>query len=132
MTKVIKIPFPKNVPNKLPRKRVFYVGYRYVGPMLCQDIQHLYLKRKGMKGGARWWGMITYVKYDDCDSQKYSFELEECEEEAVPDLLKTFEMESEVSFKDLRNMGWQGHEDYRAEIIDFSNIQTQGGCSERS
>ena len=127
MTKVIKIPFPKNVPNKLPRKRVFYVGYRYVGPMLCQDIQHLYLKRKGMKGGTRWWGMITYVKYDDCDSQKYSFELEECEEEAVPDLLRMFEMESEVSFADLRSMGWRGHHDYRAEVIDFRNIQTLGG-----
>ena len=75
--------------------------------------------------------MITYVNYDDCDSHKYSFELEECEEEAVPDLLKMFGLDSEVSFKDLRNMGWQGHEDYRTEIIDFTNIQTQEGYSER-
>ena len=71
--------------------------------------------------------MITYVKYDDYDSHKYSFELEECEEEAVPDLLRMFEMESEVSFTDLRSMGWRGHHDYRAEVIDFSNIQTLGG-----
>ena len=25
---------------------VFYIGYRYIGPMFCQDIQQLYLKRK--------------------------------------------------------------------------------------
>ncbi len=119
MISIVKFPVPKNKPNKLPRKRVFYIGYRYVGPMLCQDIQHLYLKRKGIKGGTRWWGMITYVEYDECDSQKYSFELEECEEEAVPDLLRMFGMESEVSFKDLRDMGWQSHEDYSAKIINF-------------
>ena len=71
--------------------------------------------------------MITYGRYDDCDPREYSLELEECEEEAVPDLLRMFEMESEVSFADLRSMGWRGHHDYRAEVIDFSNIQTPGG-----
>ena len=126
MTNVIKLSVPKNVTKNLPRQRVFYIGCRYVGPMFCQDIQHLYLKRKGIIHGTRWWGMNTYGKYDDCDSREYSLELEECEEEAVPDLLKMFEMESEVSFEDLRSMGWRGHHDYRAEIIDFSNIQTQG------
>ena len=132
MTNVIKLPIPQNTPNRLPRKRVFYLGWRYVGPMLCQDIQHLYLKRKGMINGTRWWGMITYGRYDDCDPREYSLELEECEEEAVPDLLRMFEMESEVSFADLRSMGWRGHHDYRAEVIDLSNIQTLGGGSERS
>ena len=127
MTNVIKLPVPQKTPNRLPRKRVFYLGWRYVGPMLCQDIQHLYLKRKGMINGTRWWGMITQGRYDDCDPREYSLELEECEEEAVPDLLRMFEMESEVSFTDLRSMGWRGHHDYRAEVIDFSNIQTLGG-----
>ena len=126
MTNVIKLPVPKTLSNKLPKKRVFYIGWRYVGPMFCQDVQHLYLKRKGVIHGTRWWGMITYGSYDDCDSREYSLELEECEEEAVPDLLRMFEMESEVSFEDLRNMGWRGHEDYRAEIIDLSDIQKQG------
>ena len=127
MTNVIKLPVPQNIPNRLPRKRVFYLGWRYVGSMLCQDIQHLYLKRKGMINSTRWWGMITYGRYDDCDPREYSLELEECEEEAFPDLLRMFEMESEVSFEDLRSMGWRGHHDYRAEVIDFSNIQTLGG-----
>jgi len=127
MTNVIKLPVPQNTPNRLPRKRVFYLGWRYAGAMLCQDIQHLYLKRKGMINGTRWWGMITYGRYDDCDPREYSLELEECEEEAVPDLLRMFEMESEVSFENLRSMGWRGHCDYRAEVIDFRNIHTLGG-----
>ena len=29
-----------------PYQRVFYVGYRYVGPMLCQEVQRIYLKKK--------------------------------------------------------------------------------------
>ena len=125
MTSIVKFPAPKNKPNKLPRRRVFYIGYRYIGPMLFQDIQHLYLKRKGRIGGTRWWGMITYVKYDDYDSHKYSFELEECEEEAVPDLLKMFGMDSEVSFKDLREMGWQGLE-YSAKIVSLFHSSYDG------
>ena len=71
--------------------------------------------------------MITYGRYDDCDPREYSLELEECEEEAVPDLLRMFEMESEVSFADLRSMGWRGLHECKAEVIDFSNIQTLGG-----
>ena len=30
-------------PSK-PRRRVFYAGYRYVGPAFCQDVQQIYLK----------------------------------------------------------------------------------------
>lgn len=123
MTNVTKLSLPQTTPNRLPKRRVFYIGWRYVGPMLCQDIQHLYLKRKGMINGTRRWGIITYGTYDDCKSREYSLELEECEEEAVPDLLRIFEMESEVSFEELRSMGWRGHHDYRADIINFSNIQ---------
>ena len=29
----------------MPKQRVFYIGFRYVGPFLCQDVQNIYLKR---------------------------------------------------------------------------------------
>ena len=49
----------------MPRQGVFYTGYRYVGPFLRKDVQKLYLKRKGVKHGERWWAMITHGKYDE-------------------------------------------------------------------
>ena len=59
----------------LPKKRVFYIGFRYVGSVPCQEVQNLFLKRKGLVQGIRWWAMITYAKYDENDSNKYSIEL---------------------------------------------------------
>ena len=35
MTSIVKFPAPKNKPNKLPRKRVFYIGYRYINVIKC-------------------------------------------------------------------------------------------------
>ena len=28
----------------LPKQRVFNIGYRYVGPMFCQEIQDVFIK----------------------------------------------------------------------------------------
>ena len=94
MTKILKFPEKNKVIVNSFRQRVFYIGYRYIGPMLCQDIQHLYLKRKGKVYGTRWWSIITYGKYNEDDNRKYSIELEECEENDVPDMLDMFKIKS--------------------------------------
>ena len=45
------IRFPKSKRKRAqplkPRRRVFYAGYRYVGLAFCQDVQQIYLKRRG-------------------------------------------------------------------------------------
>ena len=58
----------------MPRQAIFYIGYRYVGPFLCQDVQKLHLKRKGVKDGDSRWAMITCGRYDKDDCRKYSLE----------------------------------------------------------
>ena len=103
--------------QSMPRQRVFYIGYRYVGPMLCQDVQSLYLKRKGVKHGERWWAVITYGKYYESDSREYSRELEECLENDVPDMLDMFDDGNEVTFSELEDMGWRGQVMYSADIV---------------
>jgi len=109
MTKVLQ--FRKNTKRPkiyTPRRRVFYIGYRYVGPFLCQDIQHLYLKRHGWKSGKREWSMITYAKWDEWCKRPSVMELDICEEIDLLDLLEEFDMGNEVSIEDLREMGWNG------------------------
>lgn len=108
MTNVIQFPIKATRPPPLPRQRVFYIGFRYVGPMFCQDVQQLFLKRKGLVCGERWWAMITYGKYDEGDRRTYSIELEECHENDVPDMLDMFEVGGEVNFAELEQMGWRG------------------------
>ena len=116
MTNIVNFPQKEKRSTPLPRQRVFYIGYRYVGPMLCQDLQKLYLKRKGVKHGIRWWAMITYGKYDESGYRKYSLELEECRENDVPDMLDMFDVGAEVSFAELEDMGWQGEVLYSAKL----------------
>ena len=117
MSTVVRFPLEKIEYQTLPRQRVFYLGYRYIGPMFCQELQHLYLKRKGTVNGIRWWAMITYGKYDDFDVRNYSLQLEECEEDAVLSLLQMFDMYHVVSLEQLRGMGWRG---CTAEILEFT------------
>ena len=107
MTNVILFPQKEKRPTLLPRQRVFYIGYRYVGPFLCQDVQQLYLKRKGLVYGERWWAMITYGKYDESDKRTFSIELEECHEDDVLDMLDMFDIGHDVSFEELEDMGWR-------------------------
>ena len=123
MTNIVDFPEIVPIPDALPRKRVFYVGYRYVGPMLCQDVQNLYLKRKSVKNGKRWWAIITYTILDEYSSKTFSFELEECSEDNVPDMLERFELEDEVSISDLRKMGWRGKVQQSATIVRLSAEQ---------
>ena len=109
MTKVLQ--FRKNTKQPktyTPRRRVFYIGYRYVGPFLCQDIQHLYLKRHGWKNGKREWSMISYVRFQEDAIREYSWDWETCEEDDVQKMLEEFDMGDEVSIEQLRAMGWNG------------------------
>lgn len=108
MHNIIKFPVKMKHLLRMPKKRVFYIGYRYVGPMFCQDIQQLYLKRKGYKNGTRHWSIITYCRYDESNSKTYSFELEECEEKDVLDMVNALDLEEQISIGELREMGWVG------------------------
>ena len=58
--------------------------------VFCQEVQRLYLKRKGLKNGTRYWSVITYGKYDESNNRTYSIEIEQCEENDVPDMLDPF------------------------------------------
>ena len=116
MTNVINFPCKILKTSHLPKKRVFYVGYRYIGPMFCQDVQQLYLKRKGFKNGERYWAIITYGKYDECDKRTYSMELEECSENELLNTLVEYEVSDDVSIEYLREMGWQGYSSNSATI----------------
>ena len=120
MTNIVN--FPKKIKREksLPRQRVFYIGLRYVGPFLCQDVQSLYLKRKRVIEGVRWWPIIRYGHYDENDSREYSIDLEECRENDLPDMLDEYDIGDQVTFDELREMGWRGQVDYSATIINIS------------
>ena len=120
MTNIVNFPKIEKREKPLPRKRVFYIGFRYVGPFLCQDVQNIYLKRNGLKEGLRTWSLITYGKYDEDDYKEYSIELESCEENDLPDLLDEFDVGNQVTFDELRVMGWRGQVECSAKIIQIS------------
>jgi hypothetical protein len=120
MTNIITFPQKEKREKPLPRQRVFYIGFRYVGPFLCQDVQSLYLKRKRVIEGVRWWSIIRYGHYDENDSREYSIELEECRENDLPDMLDEYDIGGEVTFDELKEMGWRGLVDHSATIIELS------------
>ena len=118
--------FPKKYKSQetfFPRNRIFYIGFRYVGPCFCDELQVLYLKRNGILEGKRWWSMITYAKFEDYNTREYSIELEKCEEDDVPSMLDDFDMGEMVNYKDLRKMGWNGKIENSANIIKFENYK---------
>ena len=125
MTNIVN--FPKKIKREkpLPRQRVFYIGFRYVGPSLCQDVQSLYLKRKRVMEGVRFWSIIRYGHYDENNSREYSIELEECRENDLPDMLDEYDIGDQVTFDELREMGWRGLVDYSATIINISEKNKQ-------
>ena len=95
MSNVIHVKFPKKSKRKLPRQRVFYLGQYYAGPPLCQSLEKLWLKRKP---NNRW-----------VFQQKMYGRVYEQEEYEGDDLLEAIEgipFEDEVTFDDLRAMGW--------------------------
>jgi len=104
----------------IPRQRVFYLGFRYVGPMFCQDVQDIYFKRKGILNNNRYWAIITYGKYDENSSKEYSIELEECHEDGVIEMIDMLCLDSFPFIHDLRLMGWRGK--IKKKEILFSNL----------
>ena len=125
MTNVVNFPHKAKREKPLPRQRVFYIGFRYVGPFLCQDVQSLYLKRKRVIEGVRCWSIIRYGHYDENDSREYSIELEECRENDLSDMLDEYDIRDQVTFDELREMGWRGQVDYSATIINISEKNKQ-------
>ena len=121
MTKIVQFPNKVKKIPPLPRQRVFYLGYRYVGPFLCQEGQNLYLKRKGKKNNSRKWAMITYGKYDEYDNREHSIELAECDENDLPQMLTKFDMGNVVTFDELKEMGWNGKTNHNVKIIQFDS-----------
>tara|TARA_A100001015_G_scaffold37440_1_gene41241 strand:- start:883 stop:1266 length:384 start_codon:yes stop_codon:yes gene_type:complete len=105
MNNILIFPKKEKRTKPLPRQRVFYIGFRYVGPFLCQDVQNLYLKRKGMINGIRYWSIITYGKYDEDDYKTYSIQLDECEENIIFEMLRKYELSDMISLDDLEDMG---------------------------
>ena len=117
MTKIIKFPSKQKRSKPMPKQRVFYIGFRYVGPMFCQDVQSLYLKRNGLINDTRTWSLIRYGKYNENDYKEYSIELDKCQENDLPDLLDEFDVGNQVTFHELRDMGWNGNIEYEAKIV---------------
>ena len=130
MTNIVNFPKKEKREKPLPKQRVFYIGFRYVGPFLCQDVQNIYLKRNGLKNRVRTWSLITYGKYDENDYKEYSIELDSCVENDLPTLLDEFEVGEEVTFDELREMGWRGYTDYSAKIIEISKKNKQSSFNQ--
>ena len=116
MTKIIQFPSKQKRSKPMPKQRVFYIGFRYVGPMFCQDVQSLYLKRNGLINDTRTWSLIRYGKYDENDYKDYSIELDKCQENDLPDMLDEFDIGNQVNFDELRDMGWKGVVYYEAKV----------------
>jgi len=121
MTKIIKFPSKQKRSKPMPKQRVFYIGFRYVGPMFCQDVQSLYLKRNGLINDTRTWSLIRYGKYDENDYKDYSIELDKCQENDLPDMLDEFDIGNQVNFDELRDMGWKGVVYYEAKVENLFN-----------
>ena len=119
MTNIVKFPTKQTRRNLTPRKRVCYLSYRYVGPVLCQDVQNIYLKRHGYHNGERRWSLITYASYSEGENKLYSIELDSCVENDVPDMIENIYLEEEVTFDELRMMGWNGAVTFSAKIMDL-------------
>ena len=109
--KMTVIKFPRNVcvpleyAPPLPRQRVFYLGIGYTGPAMCQEVTRLYLKRHGKKNGTRKWSLVTFEKYDEYDQREYSIELDNCQEDDVPEMLRQYFIGENISIDDLKIFG---------------------------
>ena len=99
-TTVLKLPTrPRRRPpaHRVPRRRVFYLGYRLVGPRFCQDIQRVYLKRHR---NNKW----SFLHYE----AGFSFEFEWFHGPELPERLSRLGLEGEVSHAQLEETGWRG------------------------
>lgn len=60
--------------------------------------------------------MITYASYSEDYSKRYSIELESCLENDVPDMIESIHLEEDVTFEELRMMGWNGEVTFSAKL----------------
>ena len=95
---VLKFPRRKKVPPRYPkpRQRVFYAGYRYVGPQFCQDVQQVYLKRHGNDE----WSLIFYADGS-------SLEIDRFPSIDVPHKFDEHWIELAPGYCELEEMGWR-------------------------
>ena len=95
---VIRLPRRRRKPPKdpKPRQRVFHLGVRYVGPPLCQDLQHVYLKRHPTNE----WGFLHY-------SEGFSFEFERCDSWDLMERIYDLNLTDNPTEEDLISMGWR-------------------------
>ena len=94
-------------PSK-PRRRVFYAGYRYVGPAFCQDVQQIYLKRHGDKE----WSLIFYF-------QGLSWELDRFSADELLSKLDEHQVEVVIDYDSLEAMGWRDPDRYNVEDFEL-------------
>ena len=87
-----------------PYQRVFYVGYRYVGPMLCQEVQRIYLKKKKF-------GRYCFQFY----AEGMVFELGEFPIKEFSSRLDELNLEEAISNGELVALGWRSD----CEVIRF-------------
>ena len=124
MTNIIKFPQNKSAPHRCPVSACFTLVFGILAQHCVRKSKNLYLKRKGVKNGGRKWAMVTYAKYDESDKRFYSIELEDCDENGVPDMLANFGVDGDVTFKELQQNGleWQGFHILRLSKACSTNV----------
>tara|TARA_B100000242_G_C42901478_1_gene418101 strand:+ start:130 stop:765 length:636 start_codon:yes stop_codon:yes gene_type:complete len=101
--------FPENKKSHYTsKKRVFRAGFRYLGPPMHQELQHIFLKRGPRSDKPRIWSIIIYEKNDMGSSRKHPIEIEKCQEDELPNVLRELEVIDKPCIDELREMGWRG------------------------
>ena len=107
MNNIIYFPEKKKF-HSIPKKRVFRAGFRYLGPPMHQELQHIFLKRGPISGEPRIWSIIVYEKNGMGGSRKHLIEIAKCQEDELPSVLKELEVIDKPCIDELREMGWRG------------------------
>ena len=111
---LISFPKPKRnpIPRAKPRRRVFYVGHKYVGPAFCQVGQHIYLKRHAHAE----WSLIFYY-------QGRAWEIERFDGNDMLSKLDAHQIEDTPDIESLEAMGWQNPEPRNVEDFELHYYQ---------
>lgn len=92
------IRFPKVIRKyrrRLPRRRVVSIGFRYVGPALCQEVQEVFLKRCSQG----YWELQFYF-------QSRVWVIERCRSETLLAAIDRLWLEQPVEIDFLQAIGW--------------------------
>ena len=66
------------------------------------------LKKTWKENGVRKWSLITYDKYDETDKRNYSIEINFCEEDDVPYMLREHSIGKDIKLNDLNPLVGMG------------------------